>query len=185
MRTARISQSRSLFQKANVSGIIKDMDTMPQDAERAGMNPEQLPDTWGARITQVATIWGLGVGTAVALCLDAWLVVRLGGGEFALTGVLTLAMGMMLAAGTAYLQYVQRHLRIVFTSDVRHGSLIAAMLGGVMLFICAALVVALTPLLLGGFALYAEAGKRKGLVMTTRQQRDKYIGGLLPRLSAF
>ncbi len=54
-----------------------------------------------------------------------------------------------------------------------------------MLFICAALVVLLTPPILAGFALYVEAVKRKGIVMTTRQKRDTYIGGLIPHLSVF
>lgn len=54
-----------------------------------------------------------------------------------------------------------------------------------MLFICAALAILLTPLILIGFAAYAEAVKRKGLVMTARQKRDAYIGGLLPQLSVF
>jgi len=184
-KIARTNRLRGVFQKAEVSGTMKDMDVKPKDAEGTDMNSERLPDTWGGRITRLATIWGLGAGTGLALCLYAGLVLRLGGGEFALACTLSAATGMMLAAGVSYLQYVQRHLRIVFTSDVRHGSLIAATIGGVMLFICAALVVLLTPPILAGFALYVEAVKRKGLVMTTRQKTDTYIGGLIPHLSVF
>ena len=151
----------------------------------SNMNPERLPDAWGGRIARIATVWGLGMGTGVALCLYAWLVARLGGGHFALVCALCAALGMMLAAGLAYLQYVQRHLRIVFTSDVRHGSWIAATIGAVMLFISAALVVILSAPVLMGFALYVEAVKRTGQVMTLRQKTDAYFGGLVPHLSTF
>lgn len=144
---------------------------------------EQLSPAWAASVVRIATVWGLGVGTAIALCLYAVLALHLGAGKFGIGLVLGFASGLMLAVGMAYQTYVQRHLRITFTSDLRGGALVSAFLGAAMLFVTATLFVMLSPPFLLGFALFLRNADHRAL--TWRQRRETYIGGLMPHVRAF